>query len=78
MLKVSYWDMLMSVVVMRHQQFPLNDNSYITGPIFTKLHRNVPQVTLYKIAKRNLICRKTWPPGGAAYRGNKNFEDLLL
>ena len=35
---VSYWDQSMSVVV-RHQQFTLN--SYTTGQILTKLHRNV-------------------------------------
>ena len=45
--------------------FPLNDNSsYTTGAIFTKLHRNVPWVTLYKNSykefdpsKKNMAAR---------------------
>ena len=44
--KVSYWDQSMSVVHL--QQFHLNDNSYTTGSILTKLHRYVPKVTLNK------------------------------
>ena len=48
-----------SCVVVRRQQFPLNDNfSFTTWPILTNIQRNVPKLTLYKIAKRNLIPQK--------------------
>ena len=31
-----------------------------------------------KLAKRNLICQKTWRPGCVAYPGKANFKNLLL
>ena len=30
-----------------------------------------------KIAKRNFFRQKTWPPGGSAYRDNKDFKNHL-
>ena len=65
--------------VARRQQFTLNDNlSYTTGPILTKLHRNVLYVTLYKNSKRNLIRQKTWPSGAVAFRSQANLKNLHL
>ena len=48
---MSYW--VQSMYNLRCQHLPLNNSSYFTGPILTKLHRNVPEVTTIKIAKRN-------------------------
>ena len=79
--KCSYWAIGISQYV-RHvsrQQFDLNDNSsYITGPILTKLHRNVPWVTRYKNSfKANLTYQKTWRPRGMDCCGRINFRNHL-
>ena len=52
------------------QQIVFNNNSsYTTGPVLTKLQRNVPWITIYKMAKTNFIHQKPWPPRDVAYHG---------
>ena len=54
---------ILSVIVVCLQQFALIDNSYNIDPILTKLHRNVPWVTIYQnCLNKYLIHKKTWLP----------------
>ena len=61
MLKVSYWDQSMSVIVMRRQQLALNANcSYISDNILLKLQFRLDEylnIIIIVLQSQSMCCR---------------------
>ena len=63
MLKVSYWDQSMSVIVMRRQQLALNANcSYISNNILLKLQFRLDEylylnIIIIVLQSQSMCCR---------------------